>query len=937
MENWYQIGDKNIRREVWPTSQINSSPEDIKAIGPLGSMLAIVSGDPKSLNTDEENVKCVLRIYNGSCVLVTSVKWYVSFENILAIQWTDSLELVSVFTNGCVRVYSAHGELLRSFYLHSYGGSTNNRIEVDLTKYKIWSNGLVFINFGNQRLYLQKGFETQNSWVVELSDFALSVTALGIVANHNWNEVLVIFSTVNGTNYIKMDHLMKCTNFEDFQKYLLQINPCTYTHISTSPYHFLYTNLSTFDLENFNQEQDTNLNTNKKVKSNKYFIGMGNNEEGLLTSLCIDDRSVKILWEIKIDPFNNIYTMSEGILALTFTTKTDNLSNDPKSPSSPPILDTENKENNSNNLNSENDETEQLIRKDKESNLIKLIYNADYDLNIYTQVIDILSDVGGGLRVFTRNKMEYLDIVSIYSEVALSPDRCDVTNSLLRTYEMFKNGDESSSESLYSIRDKLHRASKICLEASKDQWNFETALLLIEFSIFSSSVNSLNNPSNVNDNTEEDAISDQKFKSTELVKEDELKGDRGHILIICYLRVCKNLVEYNIYTNINQLLLFGLKRLIVLLTSLKLYLLSIRICEFFRISPALVLLGWITTRIKLGTHLTDSELYNLISSRLDKYLGTVLSFSKVAQVVFKHGRDVLALSFIEREKCPYKQFKVLIKWNELSRAAKVANECGDPTLINFIILKTVSNNDISNIITLSNEYGLIKNMFVQQLLLSGNDKVLQVFYERTNLVFEAGLNSINIYNRNNPFLTSREGGRDGKDKRDDLNRERKYSLNYSNGYFGNKTNVDATFWHEAVNNEMVLLEHQINLENTHESLKSIRLVGRSLMETIYELYKLNLTKEVEVLVNTFKLPINQTRCTKIAAYHKTHNVQELFNLIQDKQFSSVYIKPNFTYFHLLLQTLISLGANSHVDTVIHGMKPSQQNYWRNFVNQFNKN
>uniref|UniRef100_A0A3B0N898 Vacuolar sorting protein (Vps16 homologue), putative n=1 Tax=Theileria annulata TaxID=5874 RepID=A0A3B0N898_THEAN len=929
MENWCQLGDKNIRREVWPTSQINSAPEDIKAVAPLGTMLAIVSGDSKNLNTDEENVKCVLRIYNGSCVLVTSVKWYVSFENILGIQWTDSLELVSVFTNGCVRVYSAHGELLRTFYLHSYGESNNNRIDQELIKYKIWSNGLVFVNFADQRLYFQKGFETQNTWVVELNEYALSVTALGVVANRSWNQVLVIFSTLNGTNFIKMDHLMKCTNFEDFQKCLLQVNPCTYTHISSSPYHFSHTNLSTCDFEDLKEEQDVNSNINKKVKSNKYFIGMGNNEEGLLTSLCIDDRGVKILWEIKIEPFNNIYTMSEGILAVTFTTKTDNLSNDPKSPNNPPIL-----ENESN----ENDNTEQLLRRDRESNLIKLIYNADYDLNIYTQVVEILSDIGGGLRVFTRSKMEYLDIVSISSELALSPDRCDVTNSLLRTYEMFKNGDEKSSESLYSIRDKLLRASKVCLEASKDQWNFETALLLIEFSIFSSSMNSLNDSTTKNNNnSEEDSVSDQKFKNIELARENESKGDRGHILIICYLRVCKNLVEYNIYTNINQLMLFGLKRLIVLLTSLKLYLLSIRICEFFRISPVLVLIGWITTRIKLGTHLTDSELFSIISNRLDKYLGTVLSFSKVAQVVFKQGRDVLALSFIEREKCPYKQFKVLIKWNELSRAAKVANECGDPTLINFIILKTFNNNDISNIITLSNEYTLIKNMFVHQLLLSGNDKVLQVFYERTNSVFEAGLNSINIYNRNNPFLSNREGEPDGKDKRDDLNRERKYSLNYSNGYFGNKTNTDAAFWHEAVNNEMLLLEHQITLENTHESLKSIKLVGRSLMETIYELYKLNLTKEVEVLVNAFKLPINQIRCAKIAAYHKTHNVQELFNLIQDKQFSSVYIKPNFTYFHLLLQTLISLGANTHVDTIIHNMKPSQHNYWRNFVNQFNKN
>ncbi|UKK00847.2 vacuolar sorting protein [Theileria orientalis] len=1007
MENWFQIGERNVRREVWPCSLIKSAPEELKAIAPLGCMIAIVSNEIGAFQTEEESVKCVLKIYNGNCALVTSVKWYVRFDSILALHWTDGLELAAVFTNGCVRVYSPHGELLRSFYLNSYGPTSSNRMERNLIQHKIWSEGLVIVNMENQKMYIQRGFESQNSWLLDLEEYSLSITALGVVPSESWNEVLIIISTFQGTSYAKMDHLMKCTTYENVSNYLLQINPCTYTHISSSPYH--YSNIR----RRFNYEGDEGVTENDEGDNRRY-VGMGNSEEGLLTSLCITENGVRILWEIKMESFNNIYTMSEGILAVTFNTARRN--EVARGGNKDDVTPSVSSEVNEAMMKGERNET-------KESNILRLIYNAIHTINIHNYIIEILSDIGGGIRVYTRSKIEYMEPVTTESELALSNERGDVTNNLLKTFEMFKKGHEKSSESLYSIRDKLSRASRICLEASKDQWDFETSLLLIEFSIFSSSLSPSNSNGGVGANersgmntrlSESSRIGDvinsslvgntRNFFSNDnngigvsngvnggrvasFGNEANASGNRNgrmgnrnhngrmdngnlncrmdngnhnvrmgnevenevgdheeyekeHIIIISYLRLCKDLVNYNIFTNISQLQLFGLNRLIGLLTNLKLYLLSIRICEFFRMNPTRVLLGWITTRIKLGTHLTDSELFSLITTRLEKYLGTILSFSKVAQVVFKQGREVLALSFIEKEKCTHKQFKVLIRWNELSRAAKVANESGDPSLINYIILKTMNKNDISNVITLSKNHSLIRNMFIQQLHLSSNEKTLQVFYERNNNVFEAGLNSIEIYNS---LAVSRDlsGEREGKYKEssrrsgseDDLVKEMKYSLNYSNGYFGNKSTNDAAFWYEAVNNEMLLLEHQVGLERTYEALKSARIVGRSVMETLFELYKLNLTKEAETIVNLFKLPPNQTRCTKIAALYEAHNVQELVNLVQDKQLASTYIKSNKTYFQLILQTLVSLGASNQVDAMLQAMKPSQQNYWRSFINQ----
>ncbi|UKJ88454.2 vacuolar sorting protein [Theileria orientalis] len=991
MENWFQIGEKNVRREVWSCSLIKSASEEIKAIAPLGCMIAIVSNEIGAFQTEEESVKCVLKIYNGNCALLTSVKWYVRFDSILAVHWTQGLELAAVFTNGCVRVYSPHGELLRSFYLNSYGPTSSNRMERNLIQHKIWADGLVIINMETQKMSIQRGFESQNSWLLDLGEYSLSITALGVAPSQSWSEVLIIMSTFQGTSYAKMDHLMKCTTYENLSNYLLQINPCTYTHISTSPYH--YSNIS----RRFNYNGGDEAGPEDDNGEMRRYVGMGNSEEGLLTSVCITEKGVRILWEIKMESFNNIYTMSEGILAVTFNTARNNevarsgISND----ATPSVS----SEVNEVMMKGERNES-------KESNILRLIYNAIHTINIHNYVIEILSDIGGGIRVYTRSKIEYMELVTTASELALSNERGDVTNNLLKTFEMFKKGHEKSSESLYSIRDKLSRASRICLEASKDQWDFEKSLLLIEFSIFSSSlspgasnggggtnemngINTLESESsktsnviysslvgntksffsNVNDavgvsnglngvgvtsfgneakasDNRNGTMGNTNGNNNQLANgvEDEVRGskeyEKEHIIIISYLRLCKDLVNYNIFTNIRQLQLFGLNRLIELLTNLKLYLLSIRICEFFRMNPTRVLLGWITTRIKLGTHLTDSELFSLITTRLEKYLGTILSFSKVAQVVFKQGREVLALSFIEREKCTHKQFKVLIRWNELSRAAKVANESGDPSLINYIILKTMNKNDISNVITLSKNHSLIRNMFIQQLHLSSNEKTLQVFYERNNNVFEAGLNSIEIYNN---LAAKREssGEREGKYKEaprrsgseEDLVKEMKYSLNYSNGYFGNKSTSDAAFWYEAVNSEMLLLEHQIGLERTYEPLKSARIVGRSVMETLFELYKLNLTKEAETIVNLFKLPPNQTRCTKIAALYEAHNVQELVNLVQDKQLASTYIKSNKTYLHLILQTLVSLGASNQVDAVLQAMKPSQQNYWRSFINQ----
>ncbi|BAM39611.1 vacuolar sorting protein [Theileria orientalis strain Shintoku] len=927
MENWLQIGERNVRREVWQCSLIKGGPEEIKAIAPLGCMIAIVSNEIGPFQTEEESVKCVLKIYNGNCALVTSVKWYVRFDSILALHWTDGLELAAVFTNGCVRVYSPHGELLRSFYLNSYGPTSSNRMEKNLIQHKAWADGLVLVNMENQKMYIQRGFESQNSWLLDLGEYALSITALGVVPSESWSEVLVIMSTFQGTSYAKMDHLMKCTTYENVSNYLMEINPCTYTHISSSPYH--YSDVS----KRFNCKEGDEEAPENEYREKRRYVGMGNSEEGLLTSLCIAEESVKILWEIKMEEFNNIYTMSEGILAVTFNTASRNeAARRGSSKEATPSVNGEVNEGLSKGERSEK----------KESNILRLIYNAIHTINIRNYVIEILSDIGGGIRVYTRSKIEYMEVVTTASELALSNERGDVTNNLLKTFEMFKKGHEKSSEALYSIRDKLSRASKICLEASKDQWDFETALLLIEFSIFSSSLSPVNGKGGLDN--ERNGVSTLVSESSGIGDANEVRGHREyekeHIIIISYLRLCKDLVNYNIFTNIRQLHFFGLSRLIGLLTNLKLYLLSIRICEFFRVNPTRVLLGWITTRIKLGTHLTDSELFSLITTRLEKYLGTILSYSKVAQVVFKQGREVLALSFIEKEKCTHKQFKVLMRWNELSRAAKVANESGDPALVNYIILKTTNKNDISNVVTLSKNHSLIRNMFIQQLHLSANEKTLQVFYERNNNVFEAGLNSIEIYNS---LAASREspGEREGRPKEgalrsaseEDLVKEMKYSLNYSNGYFGNKSTGDAAFWYEAVNNEMLLLEHQAALERSHEALKSARLVGRSVMETLFELYKLNLGKEAEALASLFKLPSSQTRCTKIAALYEAHNVQELVALVHDKQLAGTYIRSNKTYFHLLLQTLVSLGASNQVDAMLQAMKPAQQSYWRAFINQ----
>ncbi|EKX74304.1 conserved hypothetical protein [Theileria equi strain WA] len=873
MQNWYPIGDERIRRESWSVSQLKCSEGDIKAIAPLGTLIAIVSNTSNTHSVGDKDAKSVLRIYSGSCNLVTSVKWYIRVEHILALQWTENLELVAVSANGSVRVYSAHGEHLRTFELHLYGLSGNSQIDPKHIKLRCWGDGIVYLNITSQLLYIQRGFDSTSYRPISLPDFALTITAIGIVPNKNWNDVIIIFSTENGTSYVRMEHIMKCTDYDTLSFYLHKINPCSYTDIVSCSYY--------------------------SVDGNCY-VALGNRDNGVIASLSYCDTRFTILWEITTGTYVDLGILSKGIL-VTVT-----------------------------------------------SSGIKFILDAVYELTFNVRALCISNEIGGGIRLFSQNSIEFYAVVSDESKHLFLTEKYHPAASLIKAFDLFKKGDPLSYESLYSIKD-FDGAYGVCVKAAQDEWDFDLCIRIIECGLFAKSLSSTftrnkvihkNLPVEDDIKTQNDISHQYEINSNTLI---------NHLLVIAYLRIANAIKEKPSYikTNVYQLASLGIERMIIILTSLKCYFLGIRISKFLNINYNSILLEWVRMRVKLGSHLTDNELYDIIIKRLEDYAGIVLSFSDIAEVVSREGREALALSILDKEKSSINQFRVLCKWNQLSRAAAVALNEGNPLLMNYIILEAQKNHNLLNIIALSKEYTLLRNLFIKQSLSSEDNSQIQPFYEHTNDTFNAGLRASiqaigKFHNKSYAFGTDRLTMGD-KDKM--RVEDYKEWLSYANGFFGSSINEeadtqsaieDSAFWHESINNKITLLNLQMEFQSNNESLGSV--VGLSLIETLFKLYKVGLFKEAQLLVNTFKVPPNQIHCCKLVALYNSHNINELISMVQDKSLIShfVFVKNSRPFADLIIESLISLGASSFLDPVINNLKPQQQTYWINRINKRGK-
>ncbi|GFE54355.1 vacuolar sorting protein [Babesia ovis] len=961
---WRSLGDKNLQREHWQVSnpQWRCCDGDAWAVAPLGCLVAIVSSRLDPSSSLPENVKCQLRIFRGgSYALITSVPWLVRLETLLALQWTDTALLVAVFKNACVRVFSPHGEFVQHFYLYfSENEPRSVLLDPSMVVLSTWGAGVIYVSKDTSCLYLQRGFDGRDCIHFSLGDYSLRVSALGVIPREEWLDSIVIMSRLDGACYIAMHDVVKCRDIEDFERFAHEI-----------------------DLPSNTTYDEIVLCTHAVSGYDRTYFAFRDRATGSVASMCYYNGGVQMLWHGKVDPTGSLYVVGNGVLALAMGISggvstvgdVDGLLVDTGSNTTVASdTGTGNTTGLPGNTTITGDSTSSATSLPGNStstpvaNGIRFIdgTRSNDDLittNFSTSPCCITSDVGGGIRLFTQTRVEFFKIVSDCSEKVFSPASCSPAAVLLRAYGMFHSGDVKACETLRLIRDDIAEAVDVCIGAAVDCWDFDTASMLLDAAAFGRSMASVHPDGHTDvlpglhssDNTTDLVVSAQ--ASPESVRihprpEEAVSSYRNCIsrtTAVAMLRVANSLAAApsEIRTNASQLLSLGPRLLVHMLAAQNCHLLALRISDFLGFDKNQVLLHWVRTRVKLGSHMTDIELVEAITRLLDGYAGVVLPYADIASAVARERRSNLALALLDREKSLPRRFRTLCSWGELSKAACVAAEACDLMYAAVVVLEAQQGSNLDRLVELASANTCVRDVFIKQCHLAGAADILQIFLERIDDIYGAGLNAARqalsflrpaVSAKPKPAMHQLVShiNTQSNTQAEDCSTWLKFSADFFASVAASKgANSDsAKLWHECISQQRELLSVQTELERSSPALANSGLIGRSLVYTVFCLYRLDRAKEASALAARFNMPFNQHWRCRLAAAHDVHNINDLLRMANDKAAHAQYVtmKNGKPPVDLVLEALLSLGATSAVESVASTLRYPQQQQWRSRLN-----
>ncbi|GBE60125.1 vacuolar sorting protein [Babesia ovata] len=955
--NWHELGVRKLRRESWKLTgeQWRCCLGDAWAVAPLGCVVAVVTSRMESSSALPENVKCQMRIFRGGTgSLVTCVPWLVRLDTLLALQWTDSMLLAAIFRNSCVRVLSANGDFMHYFHLFfTEEAAQSYPIDSSLVTLCTWGGGAVYVSKEKACLYVQRGFEGRNCVHFPLGDYSLRISALGVLPHEDWMESVVIVARVDGACHVVMRELLKCRDYEDFQRCATEIS----------------------HLEGIGFDEVVFCSHVAPGCEETYFA-LRDSSTNTVASMCYRNGRVYQLWRTVLGTSGDLYVVGSGVVAVVSGDRITFIHG--------------------------GDDGAQ----DATSAIVKTHFSA--------KPVCVSSDVGGGLRVFTASNGEFFKLVSPAAESVLASCASGPASVLLRAYETFQSGDVKACEALRLIRDDVVDATATCVAASLDCWDFDTASTLLDAALFGRSMNSVQvegehdavSSASTSENVsttgsvdgsvdsaksklpsrhtarssprgvpgaigtgvvpsaEDAATAADATDSTSIAttRQDQVgtAGEqhiRGHATALAMIRVAKALqaVPSEICTNPSQLLAFGSRALVSMLASLRFHLLALKVADFLGADKKEVLLHWVHTRVKLGNHMTDEELVEVITKLLDGYAGVVLPYADIAEAAAKEKRETLALALLDRERSTLRKFNSLCSWGELSKAAIVAAEACDTLYAAQLIQEAQSGSKLERVVEISNSNSFVRDVFIKQCNLEGDSDVLQVFLERTDDIVGAGMNAVRRAMEilqpsaaETPEPRPRSAmhqlvthtAAQANTQSEDCVTWLKYSSDFFRAVIASKSNRNAGvvetagLWKDCISQQRELLTAQAALERSSPELAKAGLVGRSLVHTVFMLYRLDMGKKAEKLASKFRMPFNQLWRCQLAAAHEVQNINELLRMATDKSAHAQYVmlKNGKEPVDLVLEALLSLGATNAVESVVATLRSPHQQRWRNRLN-----
>ncbi|EDO07540.1 Vps16 N-terminal region family protein [Babesia bovis T2Bo] len=903
VEQWHSLGDRSVERESWSLTPPSwrGTADDVWAVAPLGSLVAVVSDRLDPASSFAENVKCQLRIFRGgSFGLVTSVPWLVRLDTLLSLHWSDDGLLVAIFKNACVRVFSAHGEFMQHFYLQVIESDLRGvNLDPDMVIIHVWGAGAVYVNKDTGCIYLQRGFEGRNCIQVPIGDFSLRIIALGVLPSADWFDSILILCKVDGVSYIKIHDIVRCHSFDDFDLYI---------HDLGTPLDTVYDEVVAYGHASFGGE-------------GTHFV-LRERASGSICSMLYTGTSMTALWHGTFDKVSRVYVLGHGAVAL--------------------LVD---------------DGITLALGNDIDTSPIAT-------LHFPMSVCCVASDYGGGIRAFSTDRCDYIGIVSSDLESVFGIGSCSPSAVLLRSFDMFHRDDVKACETLGLIGNSVHDAAAVCTSAALDCWDLDIAYMLLDAASFGLSLNSVR--PDAMGSIEPGSTLDTKLYPpgipnvlTPMTNPDTTDSMGAHgppeyassnsrvcsrSLSLSMLRVASALRSEvsDIRTTGSQLLALDPRFLSVLLSAQHCHLLAMRISDFLGIDKNPILLHWVRTRVKLGARMTDSELLESITKLLDGYAGMLLPYADIACAVAAEKRFNLALLLLDRERSLPRKFRTLCSWGEYSKAGSVAIESCDLMYAAAVLFPLQSGHKLDGVVELARGNTCVRDVFVKQCRLAGAGDVLQVFFERLDDIYSAGVNAVRqalsllypVSSGVKPALHQLVSHMSIDTKGEDCSTWLKFASDFFTSLAVSKgAHVEnARVWRDCISHQRSLISMQLELERSIPGLSG--LVGRSLSHTVYTLYRLERNKDASSLANKFNMPFTQHWRCRLSAAHAMHNINDLLQMANDKSAHNQYVcmKNGKAALDLVLEALLSLGATSAVESVVVTLRQPQQQYWRDRLN-----
>ncbi|CRH02826.1 vacuolar protein sorting-associated protein 16, putative [Plasmodium relictum] len=459
----------------------------------------------------------------------------------------------------------------------------------------------------------------------------------------------------------------------------------------------------------------------------------------------------------------------------------------------------------------------------------------------YRHNLYLIGDIYG-VKIISKESFEYVSRIrkSIFNIFSIGS--CTPSAMLFYSYEKYKNGNICLDDEIRAFNNNLDIAIEECLDAATHEYNENIIDLLLQTSLFGKNFMKI-------------SYNCKKF-----------------LLYCLYLRICMNVRKppLDIFITASELKYMTIPTFVQYIARRKEYFLAYRICEYAGIKTDNILIEWCKEKIEKSIELTDEQLCCVITDKIKNEKN--IDYSYIAFIAAKCLRPQLATIIIQYEENKKKQVDMLLKLANYNLSVEKSILSKDIELVYLCIIIILSQEketvdgekELSTLTEVFKNNIQASNCFYVYCKKTKQYKLLKQFYEKNGQHSQAAFVTLDLALSKKNY------------------EQKKTWLAYSAGFLTtDKMNSHIKFVHTSIMNNIDLLNYQKELEMKYNKKSVIgyphKIQGLSLMKTIEYIISIGEFLDADNLCKKFKISEPKYWRCKIYALAKNKYFDELYN------------------------------------------------------------